>query len=76
MNMDPLNQRPKEPFVTAAEVARFLGCHPSTVRNMARDGRLPYYQVPPPKGVRFLLSEVRAWTEENKREVLKFPGSR
>ena len=37
-------------YITQAEAARWLGCHPNTVRNMIRDGRLRARRMVGPSG--------------------------
>jgi excisionase family DNA binding protein len=51
-----------EPFVSAAEIARYLSLSPRTVAKMARDGRLPAHRISGSKRKtwRFLISEVAA----------------
>lgn len=50
---------PKEPLVTASEVAEYLHCSVSTVRRLAAKGKIPHYRLG--KIVRFRRSEVDAW---------------
>ena len=49
-----------EPFVTAKEIARFLGMSPRTIAKMAREGRIPAYPVSGSIRLtwRFKLSEI------------------
>ena len=49
-----------EPFVTAKEVARFLGMSPRTIAKMAREGRIPAHPVSGSarRTWRFKLSEI------------------
>jgi excisionase family DNA binding protein len=52
-----------EPFVSAIEVAKYLGLSPRTVAKMAREGRLPAHRISGSKRKtwRFLISEVSAF---------------
>ncbi len=50
---------PREPLVTANEVAEYLQCSASTIRRLAARGKIPHYRLG--KIVRFRRSEVDAW---------------
>lgn len=62
--MDDGNNRPsrvvavESPLVDAAEIAELFSVHPSTVRRLAREGRLPSYWIG--SSPRFDVEEVAA----------------
>lgn len=47
------------PLLSASEVAELFGVHPSTIRRLAREGRVPSYCVG--SAPRFVLEEVAAY---------------
>jgi integrase len=61
-----------EPFVSASEVAGFLGLSPRTVTKMAREERLPAHLISGSerKTWRFLISEVGAFLASGNREMM------
>ncbi|MGH9691153.1 MAG: helix-turn-helix domain-containing protein [Candidatus Acidiferrales bacterium] len=46
-------------MLTVKEVAAYLGFHPETVRQMARDGRLPHLKVG--NRLRFRPDQIEVW---------------
>ena len=55
----------KQKLRSVQEVADYLGMHPETIRQMARDGRLPSIKVS--NLWRFRSEEIEAWLRQ--REV-------
>jgi excisionase family DNA binding protein len=55
-----------EGLLTARELAEYLRLSPATVLDWFEAGRLPGFKLNG-RAVRFRLSEVEAWLEENRR---------
>jgi excisionase family DNA binding protein len=54
-----------EPLRTAREIADQLGFSADTIVDWAEQGRIPHFKVG--RALRFRLSEVEAWLEEQRR---------
>jgi excisionase family DNA binding protein len=57
-----MNMEPNEPLIDATEAGRFLKLHPVTVREFARQGRIPAVQIG--RAWRFSMSRLIAWVAE------------
>lgn len=53
---------PSETLIDANEAARFLKLHPVTVRELAKQGRIPAAQIG--RAWRFRMSRLIAWVAE------------
>ncbi len=58
-NGDMSSTRFDQPLLSAGEVAELFGVHPSTIRRLARECRVPSYCVG--SAPRFVLDEVAAY---------------
>jgi excisionase family DNA binding protein len=60
-------------WVSLSEAAKLLGVHPTTVRNWADQGSLPFRRTPG-KHRRFQRSTLEQWAEENRLQVKPASG--
>lgn len=58
MNATPADHQPQKRLMKTAEVAKIFDVHPDTVREWARDGRLPSLKTPGGQEHRFRSADV------------------
>lgn len=62
-------------LMTKAELAVLLGCSERHIRSLIYHRRIPFVKLGPAKNsaVRFRVSEIARWIEQNSTEVGEFP---
>ena len=68
--MSPLT----EPLLSAVEIAELFSVHPSTIRRMAREGRIPTYWIGATP--RFAEAEVAARFRQEAKQPVREPKPR
>ena len=68
MNVTQVNNTPPTEWLTATQVARRLGCHRNTVRNLAKRGMFPN-AIKLIRDIRVPAGDVEAYIEQQRAEV-------
>jgi len=57
----PVINESKRSWLTARQIADYLGVKVSTVYSWVSDGRVPYHKIPGSHLLRFYVEEIDAW---------------
>ena len=63
-----MNVMDSEVRITPGKACEMLGVHPNTLRRWADTGKLPHIRLPGGER-RYLLSDIKAFQEGNKKSV-------